>query len=107
MSCRICIFQRIIDHIRIPVQVLWIGIAWHNGIRAQESAQPRRVEPCAVVINPQPCDLALTGEELIGEHRAGGFDRLNPAGEARLAEGIEAIFTHNRAGIIRHNTRRA
>ena len=47
------------------------------------------------MINPQPCDLALAGEELIGVHCA--------RGKARLAEGIEAVFTHNGTTGIGHN----
>ena len=43
MPRRICITQRIIQHITIPVQTLWVGIPWHNGIRTEEAVNIRRI----------------------------------------------------------------
>jgi hypothetical protein len=50
MSCGICQFYWIIQHIAIPVQALRIGIPWHNRIRAQEAVNIRRKRPLSEMI---------------------------------------------------------
>ena len=70
MPCGIVIANRIIEHIAIAIERLWICYTGHDRIRAQESAQFRRIKTRAIVIDPQPRHLPLTGEQLVGVDRA-------------------------------------
>ena len=47
-----------------------------NRIRAKESPQSRRIKSCPVVMDAQATYFALTSEQLIGIHRAGGEARF-------------------------------
>ena len=42
MTRGINIFHGVISYIRVTVQVLWVGIARHNGVRAEEAVNIRR-----------------------------------------------------------------
>ncbi len=99
MTSEVNISQWIIVHVAEAVQVLWISIPWHNCICAQEPSQFWRIEARAKLIDPQSCDLTLTGEQLIGLHV--------PGGEARFAKRIEPVFAYRRSRRIGHDTRRA
>src|SRR5215207_303613 len=66
MPCRVSQLDGVIQHIRITIERLWVGIARHNGIRAQEPSQLGRIETGLIVIDAQPCHLALPGVQLIG-----------------------------------------
>src|SRR5215208_3004611 len=44
MSGRVSQLDGVIQHIRITIERLWVGIARHNGIRAQETVNIRRTQ---------------------------------------------------------------
>ena len=65
MTCRVRILQWIVNTIRIPVEIMWIGRIGHKGIRADEPAYCGVIEACAVVVEPGVVE-ALAGELLVG-----------------------------------------
>jgi hypothetical protein len=62
MPRRVRVLQRIVEHIRIPIQRLRVARARHNGIRAHEAPKQRVVITGVVIIQPNPRFLALPGE---------------------------------------------
>ena len=63
---RIRILERIIEHIRIPVETLRIGRAGDNRIRLDEAAQSAVVVPRIVKVQADRAVVALTGELVSG-----------------------------------------
>jgi hypothetical protein len=70
MSRRIRILQRIVEHIRVPIQRLRLARPRHHRIRAHEPPKQRVVITGVVIIQPNPRFLALPGELEIGGRRA-------------------------------------
>ncbi len=98
MPGRVRIAQRVPKNVRVTIERLRIGRTRHNRVRTEEPPQLRRIEPCPIVIDPQPRQLALTREQLIRVHCSGR--------EARLAVGIEPILPHDRPAGVRHDAGR-
>src|SRR4030095_6245192 len=96
VSARIDIFQRVPQYVTIAIEGLRISRARHDGIRTQQSPYLGRVKACSIVINSQPRDFSLTGEQHIG------IDC--PCGETRLAVGIVALLAHGDPAGIGHDT---
>ena len=80
----------IVEGVAVAVEGLWIVQVWYNAVRLGEVVKIRRVESCAIVIDPQASHLALTGEQLIGIHR--------PCAETCLAVGIISLLANDYTG---------
>jgi len=71
MPTRVCVPQRIVEAIRIPVQTLRIGRVGNYAIRADEPPYGSVVIPCIVVIQPRLIQ-SLTRKQLVCGQRSGG-----------------------------------
>ncbi len=71
MPTWIAIPDRIIEHIRIPIEALWPPRLRDERIRAEEPPQAGSIEPRAVIIHPQRDLLPLAGEAAVGGEGAG------------------------------------
>ena len=95
MPAGIGIPHRIIPHVRVAIEVLRVDRVRHDGIRAQEAVNRRRVKSCAVVIDTQARDFPLAGEEFIREHTACCQTRLTKGIVSLLADYISTGIGHD------------
>ena len=102
MPRRVCKPQRVIEHITVPIERLWIGRSRYNGIRTEERIQLGVIPTGIIVTQPlatrQAAFVILAGEAL------GGQIAECPA--AIAAVGVVVVVGQRGAGLIHKATTR-
>ena len=92
MPRRICIIHRAAIDIAEPVPCPGIERVWHDGVRLDEAAGLRVIEPGAIVVQADVGFQALAGEEAVGQGEGDGVgDDLAQRVENYLTDGDSCL----------------